>query len=110
MEQFDPQQIAWAVILFPYTTTSNGIRSKLIFATWVPDTLKRGSFKETIRLKSSAIFFGGELKKAAARDGAKQYQANGPSDLGVRDVLSTVSKFEHDSIDMASINRLSASA
>jgi hypothetical protein len=110
VKQFDPQQIAWALMLLPYRTTNGGIRNKLLFATWVPDTLSRATFKETIRLKSSAVFFSAGLKKAAARDGAKMYQANDPSDLKVHAVLDTVAKFERDPIDVASVDRLTTTA
>mmetsp|Transcript_825 Transcript_825/g.2424 ORF Transcript_825/g.2424 Transcript_825/m.2424 type:complete len:83 (-) Transcript_825:90-338(-) len=75
----------------------------MVFATWVPDTLTRDTFKEAVRLKSSAVFFGGELKKRAAKDGAKNYQG----DLDVDAVLEAVSRFERDEIDMASVARLS---
>ena len=103
---FDSQHIAWAAVNFPYKTLNGGLRNKLLFATWVPDTLRRDTFKETIRLKSSAVFFGESLKKAAVTDGAKHYQANHPSDLEVAAVLSKVAEFERDPVDPSSLTRL----
>eukprot|EP00056_Hartaetosiga_gracilis_P018954 m.12476 g.12476 ORF g.12476 m.12476 type:complete len:169 (+) comp7222_c0_seq1:99-605(+) len=103
---FDPQQPAWAAISFPYKTTSGGIRSKFMYLSWAPDSLKRATFKETIRVKSIGIMQLGELSQAFAASGAKRIQANDLSDLEIDSVLSVAAKFERDEIDKSSIQRL----
>lgn len=105
-QNFGPQEVVWAAISFPYTTSSGGQRSKFLFVTWVPDTLTRSTFKETVRLKSGGVMLAAELHQAAARDGGKKYQANGDADLEIWEVLKTVAKFERDGVDRASIEAL----
>jgi hypothetical protein len=62
--------------------------------------------KETIRLKSAGVMRVGELGRAFSADGAKRLQANELSDLELFEVLDTVTQFEREPIDRASVERL----
>eukprot|EP00049_Salpingoeca_infusionum_P005884 m.98323 g.98323 ORF g.98323 m.98323 type:complete len:165 (+) comp13123_c1_seq1:226-720(+) len=103
LELLDPQQVAWCAINLPYMTVNGGKRGKFMCLTWVPDTLTRSTFKETVRIKSTSLMLMGELFKRFAQDGAKRIQANDETDTEIFSVLDAVSKFERDAVDQDSI-------
>jgi cofilin len=102
---FPDQDIRWALVDFPYRTTSGGIRSKLTFITWVPDTLRRETFRESVRVKSTGVIMSGVLLRDMRAVVCKM-QANDQDDLAPRTMLDKVSKFDRDTVDLASVNDL----
>eukprot|EP00418_Pyrodinium_bahamense_P096329 CAMPEP_0179026736 /NCGR_PEP_ID=MMETSP0796-20121207/8673_1 /TAXON_ID=73915 /ORGANISM="Pyrodinium bahamense, Strain pbaha01" /LENGTH=183 /DNA_ID=CAMNT_0020722835 /DNA_START=77 /DNA_END=628 /DNA_ORIENTATION=- len=101
--QFDPQEVAWAALMLPYSTDTGGLRSKLLFLSWAPDSLRRATLKESARVKSSAVFQIGDLAGAAKRDGGRAVQANGREDLDLENVLAVAAKFERDTVVWESV-------
>jgi hypothetical protein len=85
---FPDQDIRWSVITLPYKTTGGGIREKFGYITWVcidffdiflilkilffrlkvPDTLKRETFKASIKLKTNALTFGAPMSSKVLFD------------------------------------------
>ncbi|XP_065196557.1 uncharacterized protein LOC135828050 [Sycon ciliatum] len=100
------QDIRWAIVNLPYTTTNGGKRNKVIFATWVPDTLTRRTMRESVRVKFNGVQLAGGMRKQASIDGVSMYQANDMDDLALAEVLAKVSRFERDGIDMESLAML----
>eukprot|EP00457_Paulinella_chromatophora_P017574 gb/GEZN01018648.1/.p1 GENE.gb/GEZN01018648.1/~~gb/GEZN01018648.1/.p1 ORF type:complete len:193 (+),score=27.20 gb/GEZN01018648.1/:109-687(+) len=93
---FPNNHIAWAVVGLPYRLVNGGRRHKCMFVKWSPDDLKRASFKESVRLKTIATFFGGLLQDAG--DGFVQYQANSRADLSAEMLLQKASKLEREPV------------
>ncbi|XP_065192596.1 uncharacterized protein LOC135823675 [Sycon ciliatum] len=108
LAHFSPldQDIRWAVVNLPYTTDSGGKRNKVVFITWVPDTLTRKSMRESVRVKFNGVQFGTPMRKQASKSGASLYQANDLDDLTLDSVLSKVTRFERDEINKESLAML----
>ena len=100
------QHPRWLVVNLPYLTMSKGKRNKVVFITWVPDTITRSSMRESVRIKFNGVSHGGPLRKQAAVDGVTMYQANDKDDITLWSVFDKVSKFERDEVDKNTLSCL----
>ena len=101
---FTNNEVAWGLINIEYQTTSKGMRSKLLFITWVPDDMQLSSFKETIKMKTQAIVEGRRLRKEYFRSFDSVVQANDFDEISLDYLLSKASKHERDEIDRQSVD------
>ena len=89
----------WALVNVQFETTGGGKRSKMTLVTWVPDSIARGSARETVKAKSLGVMYTKLLKKEM--DGVVCFiQANDYDDISEQEVLERVSKFERDPVNM----------
>ena len=72
---------------------------------WCPDTLTRDNFKESARVKTSAVTFANIIRKEFTQV-TFNYQANDHSDLTREALLSKLSKYERDTVDQECINEM----
>ena len=105
----DDQNPSWIIYSVPYLTINGGKREKLIQINWIPDSIKRETFKESAKVKMHAVAQSGKIKKIV--EGVPfMYQANSRNDLEFDLLLSKVSRFERDPIlppeDLKPINKL----
>jgi len=75
-----------------------GLKSKLLFITWVPDAITRPSLKEIARVKTMGVMWTGKLKKIFTAV-VCNVQANDLSDVEWMNLLSKASKYEKDPVD-----------
>mmetsp|Transcript_16671 Transcript_16671/g.14943 ORF Transcript_16671/g.14943 Transcript_16671/m.14943 type:complete len:186 (-) Transcript_16671:217-774(-) len=92
-EQLPDNEVRWIILSLSYKLTDNSVRKKILFVAWVPDSIKRESHKETIRVKSLGIFHQGSLHKAFNGKSMKKIQGNDYSDIEEKSLLLAVSSF-----------------
>eukprot|EP00727_Mastigamoeba_balamuthi_P009653 m51a1_g531 putative actin depolymerizing factor (163) ;mRNA; r:372475-373072 len=100
---FPDNDIRWAVLGVRYLTKCKGIRGKLLWVSWAPDTLRRASFRESARVKSSALSAPSSFLSDIRADLSTVMQANRPDDLSSANIFERASRFERDEIDRDSI-------
>lgn len=54
-EHAPDQHTRWSVLNIPYTLVTGAKKSKIVFVSWVPDTIHRASFKDSARVKSFGV-------------------------------------------------------
>merc|ERR1711964_1741 len=91
LKEFPDNEIRWAIVDVKYSTVDGGKRNKVAFITWVPDSLTRATFRETIRVKSNGVMFSSLLKKPC-KGYTRVIQANDLDDLEERAVIEKVSR------------------
>ena|SRR3990167_1669409 len=92
------QNPSWVAYNFPYLTVGGGKRNKVAIINWVPDTLTRGSMKDSARVKMMAVCCNGKVKRELK--GAVCFiQANCVDDLKYDLVLEKISRYEREPID-----------
>eukprot|EP00026_Physarum_polycephalum_P018079 Phypoly_transcript_19524.p1 GENE.Phypoly_transcript_19524~~Phypoly_transcript_19524.p1 ORF type:complete len:169 (+),score=24.03 Phypoly_transcript_19524:96-602(+) len=93
------QEPRWVLIHFEYRTT-RGPSSKLMFVTYVPDSITRSTYKEAARIKSKGVLWATVLKpilKAVSGN----VQANDIADMDWQAILQKAARFELDPVDLA---------
>ena len=86
----------WILLNARYNTLDAGPRTKLACITWVPDAIKRATFRETVQVKSTTVMNTATFKTDMPSV-VCWMQANGHDDLEDTHVLQRVSKFERGS-------------
>jgi len=94
---FPDQDPCWALVNIRYTTVSGGKRSKAVLISWIPETLRRVSLKESVRVKMQAVFVTG-LLKAACKGIQCNVEASNVGEASHEVVLARASRHELDPI------------
>ena len=92
-EQLPGNEVRWIVASLSYYLIDKSYRKKILFVAWVPDSIKRSTHKETIRVKSLGIFHQGKLHQAFKGKSMKLIQGNDHSDIDAKSLLLAVSSF-----------------
>eukprot|EP01083_Nonionella_stella_P240233 840005_1 len=85
--------VRWIILSLSYKLKDKSDRIRILFISWIPDTIKRKTHKETIRVKSLGIFHQAHLMESFKSKSMKQIQANDHSDLNGKDLLQSVSSY-----------------
>jgi len=94
---FEEQEPCWALVNIRYMTVSGGKRSKAVLISWIPDTLRRDSMRESARIKMQAVTVSG-LLKASFREVQCFVEANSSDEASHAEVLARASRYELDPI------------
>lgn len=103
---FPDQEIRWAVLNVPFKVVGGGVRERVVFVRWCPDSLQRENHKKTIQAKSFAVMFCGELAQRATKLGATLIEANSVDDLQLDAVIAKLTKHEREPLDPTSLEPL----
>ena len=106
LKLFPEQEIRWALLNVPYKVVGGGVRERVAFVRWCPDSLQRESHKKTIQAKSNAVMFCGELAQRATKLGATLIEANSIDELELDAVLAKITKHEREPLDPSSVDNL----
>jgi len=87
------------VVSIEYTTKSGFARSKLVYVTWIPDTISRATFKESARVKSTGLLQSGVLRSAFKGVGS-YVEANQPDELEIGNVLERIARRDREEADL----------
>ena len=98
MANFSPQDICWLLVNVEYRTMDGGRRSKLCLVRWVPDTLRRDGFRESVLLKQCGIY-GEQTLRQIMPSVTTTIQANDFDAVTYDAMLVKASRFERESID-----------
>jgi cofilin len=99
---FPTNDIRWAVYDVRYQTLSGAQRSRVVFITWVPDTIQRDTFRESARVKSNGLTHSHPLK-SSFEGVACSIQANAPGDLTLSGFLERASRTDREPADPSSV-------
>ena len=94
---FTEQEPCWAVVNIRYMTVSGGKRCKAVLVSWIPDTLRRDTMRESARVKMQAVTVSG-LLKAAFKGIPCFVEANSKDEASHAEVLARASRHELDRI------------
>eukprot|EP01113_Clastostelium_recurvatum_P043079 TRINITY_DN7068_c0_g2_i3.p1 TRINITY_DN7068_c0_g2~~TRINITY_DN7068_c0_g2_i3.p1 ORF type:complete len:158 (+),score=23.25 TRINITY_DN7068_c0_g2_i3:104-577(+) len=92
------QDTRWCLFDLQFRTLST-TRSKLIFVTWVPDSITRGTLKEAARVKTNGVLWTGTMKKLMPGV-VCMLQANDVSDVAWESMLARACRHEKDPIEI----------
>eukprot|EP01113_Clastostelium_recurvatum_P028157 TRINITY_DN3408_c0_g1_i5.p1 TRINITY_DN3408_c0_g1~~TRINITY_DN3408_c0_g1_i5.p1 ORF type:complete len:165 (-),score=21.52 TRINITY_DN3408_c0_g1_i5:86-580(-) len=98
MDSLPSQETRWCLFDIQFRSLDT-TRSKLMFITWVPSTIRRDTLKETARVKFNGVFWSSTLKKEMPAV-VCSYQASDASDLAWDNLLSKACRYEKDPVDL----------
>ena len=98
LANFSPEDICWVLLNLEYRTTDGGKRSKLCLVRWVPDMLRRDTFRESVLLKQCGVYGESTLREVMPMV-TTTIQANDFDAITYDAMLLKASRFEREPID-----------